>query len=90
MDSASSAPNPRRRNPKRVSAAQSAPQPASAADTTSGDDLIRTSGAPEETGDPSYDDIARRAYERYLSRGGSHGQDFDDWVEAERELRSRR
>ena len=41
------------------------------------------------TSDPSYDDIARAAYERYLSRGGNHGRDFDDWLEAERELRKR-
>jgi hypothetical protein len=37
---------------------------------------------------PSEDDIRRRAYQRYLQRGGSDGQDFDDWLEAERELRS--
>ena len=30
--------------------------------------------------------IARRAYERYLSRGGDPGRDQDDWLEAEREL----
>ena len=41
------------------------------------------------TSDPSYDDIARAAYDRYLSRGSSHGRDFDDWLEAERELRKR-
>ena len=29
-----------------------------------------------------------RAYQRYLERGGDHGQHFDDWLEAERELRS--
>ena len=40
--------------------------------------------------DPTYDEIAEAAYRRYLSRGGTHGRDFDDWVEAERELRSRR
>jgi hypothetical protein len=27
-----------------------------------------------------------RAYELYLARGGSDGQDFDDWLAAEREL----
>lgn len=37
--------------------------------------------------DPSHDEIAEAAYQRYLSRGGSHGSDFDDWVEAERQLR---
>jgi hypothetical protein len=39
---------------------------------------------------PSYDEIAEAAYLRYLRRGGGDGQDFDDWVEAERELKSRR
>jgi hypothetical protein len=39
-----------------------------------------------ETG-PSDDEIRTRAYHRYLERGGGHGQDFDDWLEAERELR---
>ena len=33
--------------------------------------------------------IARRAYELYLERGGSHGQDWDDWLTAEREIRGR-
>jgi DUF2934 family protein len=31
--------------------------------------------------------IARRAYEIYQSRGGMHGADLDDWLEAERQLR---
>jgi hypothetical protein len=38
---------------------------------------------------PNEDDIRRRAYQRYLERGGGHGQDFDDWLEAERELRQK-
>jgi len=36
------------------------------------------------------EDIARRAYELYESRGGGHGRDLDDWLEAERELKPRR
>ena len=40
--------------------------------------------------DPTYDEIAETAYQRYLQRGGSDGRDFDDWLEAERELKSRR
>ena len=39
--------------------------------------------------EPSYDQIAEAAYQRFLQRGGSHGSDFEDWLEAERELRSR-
>jgi hypothetical protein len=31
-------------------------------------------------------DIAQRAYELFLSRGGTHGHDFDDWIQAKREL----
>ena len=40
--------------------------------------------------EPTYDEIAEAAYRRYVQRGGSHGSDFDDWLEAERSLRSRR
>jgi hypothetical protein len=35
-------------------------------------------------------DIARRAYELYVQRGGEHGHDIDDWLQAERELRPSR
>jgi DUF2934 family protein len=38
--------------------------------------------------EPSEEEIRMRAYRRYLERGGSHGQDFEDWLEAERELKS--
>jgi hypothetical protein len=33
-------------------------------------------------------EIARRAYELYLSRGREDGGDLDDWLQAERELRT--
>jgi hypothetical protein len=62
--------------PKRVRAAKAAD---SAADKGGGPPV-----------GPSVDDIRRRAYERYLERGGNHGQHFDDWLEAERELRSKK
>jgi hypothetical protein len=39
---------------------------------------------------PSEEDIRLRAYHRYLERGGGHGLDYDDWLEAERELRRKR
>lgn len=31
--------------------------------------------------------IERKAYELYLARGGEHGGDVNDWLEAERQLR---
>ena len=37
--------------------------------------------------EPSEEDIRMRAYQRYLQRGGYHGMDFEDWLEAERELK---
>jgi hypothetical protein len=41
--------------------------------------------AEEPTNDA--DAIAKRAYEIYQMRGGSHGADLDDWLEAERQLK---
>ncbi len=36
---------------------------------------------------PSHEEISRRAYELFEQRGGAHGQEHDDWLRAERELR---
>jgi hypothetical protein len=49
-----------------------------------------TEPAAPPTLEPSPHEIAEAAYHRYLSRGGGAGRDVDDWIEAERELRSRR
>jgi len=38
----------------------------------------------------SSENVARRAYEFFLDRGGEHGQDLNDWFRAERELRRAR
>jgi hypothetical protein len=40
--------------------------------------------------EPSDDDIRVRAYFRYLERGGSHGDSFDDWAEAKKDLEDRK
>ena len=39
---------------------------------------------------PTYDDIARRAYELYQQRGAADGQEWDDWLRAETELKEGR
>ena len=31
--------------------------------------------------------ISKRAYEIYEARGAQHGADFDDWLEAERQIK---
>ena len=66
--------------------------PSQAASSTAIDIDRERTGEPLDSGIASAgtlteDDIRRRAYQRYLERGGGHGQDFDDWLEAERELK---
>ncbi len=38
---------------------------------------------------PTHAEIAKRAHEIYEARGGSHGSDLEDWLQAERELKAR-
>jgi hypothetical protein len=38
--------------------------------------------------EPTKDQIAERAYELFLARGGKHGYHMEDWYRAEKELRS--
>jgi hypothetical protein len=40
-------------------------------------------------GPPSPQQIAQEAHAIYLARGGEHGHDVDDWLEAERRLQTR-
>jgi hypothetical protein len=52
----------------------------------------KDNGAPHNAADIiaaaiDRDRLAQRAYELYLARGGSDGQDMEDWLNAERELR---
>ncbi len=41
-------------------------------------------------GKPTPEEIAAEAHAIYLNRGGEHGRDVDDWLEAERRLNERR
>jgi hypothetical protein len=60
---------------------------------TADDNAVPVEAAGADNGNsaqrPTPDEIAQAAYQRYLSRGGADGRDFDDWIEAERELTSR-
>jgi len=60
--------------------------PAVARDTAN---EMTTEGNGNTTPTPTYEQIAEAAYHRYLQRGGQDGFDFDDWLHAERSLRSR-
>jgi Protein of unknown function (DUF2934) len=46
------------------------------------------SDEPERNG-PSLAEIRQRAFEIHIERGGIHGCDLDDWLQAQRELRTR-
>jgi hypothetical protein len=46
--------------------------------------------ASAEAASPSSEEIARRAYEIFLARGGEPGHETEDWLQAEKELRKRR
>jgi hypothetical protein len=76
------------------SAEPAQPKPRRARKAPAAKQASNDSRPPEAIGraasEPTVDDIRRRAYERYLERGGKHGQHFDDWLEAEKELRSRK
>jgi hypothetical protein len=52
---------------------------------------ILQSNFAEERGKnaPTPAEIRERAFEIHIERGGIHGCDLDDWLEAERELRAR-
>lgn len=51
---------------------------------------IEQSSEVDGRGSNDLDEIRRQAYALYLSRGGSHGEDVTDWLEAERIVRLRR
>ena len=44
--------------------------------------------APQPVSSPDANAVARRAYEIYESRGRIDGYDVEDWLQAERELKS--
>jgi hypothetical protein len=52
--------------------------------------IAEANDTPRARRQPTYEEIAAAAYERYLSRGGSHGRDLEDWLEAERDLGAER
>ena len=52
---------------------------------------IRRSNVAEESRNngPSLAEIRERAFEIHIERGGIHGCDLDDWLQAERELQEK-
>jgi hypothetical protein len=55
-----------------------------------GDALAASEDRWTDRTEPTEQDIRDRAYQMYLERGAYDGQDFDDWLRAEVELKQRR
>ena len=79
-----------RRRPAEESGALSAPTP-EAPPATARDVVAKTAASVRERlrRAPGREEIAARAYEIYRARGGTHGYDIEDWLQAERELSRR-
>lgn len=71
------------RSPKRQRASSRTTPAATAPDVKTAQAVM----APEPN---AVSEVADLAYRLFLARGGSHGQDLDDWYEAERQLRVHR
>ena len=55
-----------------------------------GTDMHRSSTGEQPTQNaPTPEEIRRRAFEIHIERGGIHGCDLDDWLQAEHKLRER-
>lgn len=81
-----------RRRTSKVSSQASDRSPATQTMVTTSEEVLANASAGAGAAlaaQPTYDEIAQAAYQRYLTRGGTDGHDMDDWIEAERELRER-
>jgi Protein of unknown function (DUF2934) len=64
------------------------PKDVSESNQTTGQQIISSEAVRAQNG-PSLEEIQQRAYEIHIERGGTHGQDVDDWLTAERELQEK-
>ncbi|MFB1483032.1 DUF2934 domain-containing protein [Corallococcus sp. RDP092CA] len=64
------------------------PAPKAAPERTGDKQPVAPASAPmSRSAAPTQEQIARRAYEIFQARGGTHGNPEQDWHQAERELR---
>jgi hypothetical protein len=63
-------------------------QTATAKKQSIGPEVAQTQEARAENA-PSREEVKQRGYEMHMERGGAHGQDIDDWLQAEREQQAK-
>ena len=51
--------------------------------------VVQSDIAENKHNGPSPQEIRQRAFEIHIERGGIHGCDLDDWLQAERELKEK-
>jgi Protein of unknown function (DUF2934) len=80
-------PRPRQGDPLEEQVVEPATQPIVSEGSPSMHAMVRGDRPGVNDASAAADDaIAARAYELYQARGGTHGADMDDWLQAEREL----
>ena len=84
------APSPSKSVAPRIDDAPDAPDRESLVDVTARREDSADRGVDEGDGEASDGDIAAVAYALYEQRGATHGNDIDDWLEAERRVRKER
>ena len=72
--------------PKKSAAAPAEPKGVKTVNPAGDSQMSAKEPRKETRGETSAEQIARRAYELWLERGGNHGDDQGDWHRAEREL----
>ena len=89
IEAAAPKPRARAKTTKRATAAAGTANDTNVASEGFESTLVSFGNHIATNGGPSDDEIRLRAYLRYLERGAGHGMDFDDWVQAEKELRQK-
>jgi hypothetical protein len=84
-DGSKAAKAPAKAPARRRTAKPAVQTPVAAANDNGGSNGTTDTATTGQAVDPTA--VERLAYELYLQRGGNHGQDRDDWFEAERQLR---
>jgi Protein of unknown function (DUF2934) len=75
----------KRRNMKAAERKEDKQQSISSEDVNSSEPAHPSAGLA-----PTLEEIEMRAYSIHLAHGSTHGNDFDDWLQAERELTEER
>ena len=80
------------RRSRRSKDPESQPEPASDYAPQQSSDALQKDPSPSALPDDEarFEQVRQRAYELYVKRGSSHGDEVEDWLEAERQIATER